>query len=83
MRARPPSPKADHHLTHKAYNKLWPIAHGNGSRIVTKIYTEGQPILPKDKSDPETYIIYIIGFFAERHPRTTQLPAPEARATSN
>ena len=50
MRARPPPPKADHHLTHKVYNKLWHIAHGNGSRIVTKVHPEDQPILPEDKS---------------------------------
>ena len=37
-------PKADHFMTHKAYNKLWHIAHGNTSRIVSKIYTEGQPL---------------------------------------
>ena len=51
--AWPPPPKADHHLTHKAYNKLWHIAHGNGSRIVTKIYTEGpSPYYPRISQTP-------------------------------
>ena len=59
-----PPPKAGHFLTHKAYNKLWHIAHGNGSRIVTKIYTDGQPMLAKDKLDPEAYIMGNIDFTA-------------------
>ena len=45
-------------LSHREFNKLWHIAHGNTTSLVTKIYTDGIPKLKSADMDTNTFIMW-------------------------